>query len=328
MLSKSKKLSRMNLLADVAEMYYIRGENQEAISEQVGVTRSMVSRMLSEARELGMVKVQVERPTDNRNKLSELLCKQYNLKRVEVVDIPKPQSPLGVLGKAAARVLIENLQPGMTLGSSWGNHLSAVVDNIYLTDPIPQIKVVQLMGAMHTQVNANDGFALVYRLAEKLNAHTIYLNSPYLVDDLVIANGLLENTEVKRALEYGKNANLALLEIGTNQMISSPNATMDYGFEEEIRPLTQLGAVGNVCGLFYDQHGQIVSPEFQQRTIGISEENLKNIPTRIGVTGGPERILPILGALRGGFINVLVTDTSTAQAVLQESTSDTVLIPS
>ncbi|MFZ3150080.1 MAG: sugar-binding transcriptional regulator [Anaerolineaceae bacterium] len=309
-------------------MYYIRGENQESISEQVGVTRSMVSRMLSEARELGMVKVQVERPTDNKNKLSELLCKQYNLKRVEVVDISKPQSPLSMLGKVAARVLIENLQPGMTLGSSWGAHLSAVVDNIYLTTPIPQVKVVQLMGAMHTGVNANDGFALVYRLAEKLNGHTIYLNSPYLVDDPVIANGLLENTEVKRALEYGKNANLALMGISTNQMTSPTNSAANYGFEEEIRLLTQLGAVGNVCGLFYDQYGQIASPEFQQRTIGISKENLKNIPTRIGVTGGPERILPILGALRGGFINVLVTDTSTAQAVLQESASANALIPS
>lgn len=77
--------------------------------------------------------------------------------------------------------------------------------------------------------------------------------------------------------------------------------------------------MGDVCVRFYDIHGNIVDKEFEQYTTGITTEQLKKIPVRIGVAYGEKKVVPILGALRAGFINVLFTDVATARLLMEEA---------
>jgi deoxyribonucleoside regulator len=85
---------------------------------------------------------------------------------------------------------------------------------------------------------------------------------------------------------------------------------------EELNQLVQAGAVGDVCGLHFDLQGDEVCQTFCERLVTISKEDLFEIPERMGIAGGPGKVQPALGALRGGYINTLVTDDQTARQIL------------
>jgi len=316
MVSEVRRESRIDILADVAELYYIHKKNQAEISLEIGVTRSMISRMLSEARELGLVKFQIERPYNLDYDLTSTFRNKFDLKQAAIVAVPSDQLLLTSLGRIAARILIKNLQRNSTLGTSWGTAISATVDEVKLPYPLPGIKVVQLLGAVGTRLYQYNGTSIVRRLEEKLDAEGIYLNAPYIVDNAEVAKLLKMNRDVREALTYGNKSDTALLGIGSTEYDSSPYYLAGFITEQELTSIQESGAVGDVCGLFFDKDGKMCCPQFNDHTIGINYQNLMGIPNRIGVAGGPAKVKPLVGALKSGLINILVTDAVTAKAVL------------
>ena len=316
MVKELRRQSRLDLLADVAELYYVNNQNQTQIAHKMGVTRSMVSRMLTEARKLGLVKFQIERPYNLDYELTNIFRNKFDLKQAAVVAIPEGQPLLSSLGKVAARILIKNLHRNSILGTSWGTAISATVDEVTLPYPLSGIKVVQLLGAVGTRLYQYNGVSIVRRLEEKLDAEGIYLNAPYLVDEVQAASMLMKNRDVHEALAFGSRADTALLGIGSTDIDASPYFLAGFITEKELSSIQASEAVGDVCGLFFDINGKMCCPEFNDHTVGIRFETLIKIPNRIGVAGGPAKVKPLVGALTGGLINILITDSVTARAVL------------
>jgi len=314
--SELRRENRVDLLADVAELYYINNKNQAEIASEIGVTRSMVSRMLTEARELGLVKFQIERPYNLDNELSTIFRNKFSLKQAAVVTVPSGQSLLSSLGKIAARILTKNLHRNSTLGTSWGTAISATVDEVRLPYPLSGMKVVQLLGAIGTRLHQYNGTSIVRRLEEKLDAEGIYLNAPYIVEDEEVASLLKKNRDIREALTFGNKSDIALLGIGSTETDSSPYYLAGFITEQELTSIQESGAIGDVCGLFFDIEGQMCCPQFNNHTIGINYKNLMKIPNRIGVAGGEAKVKSLAGALNGNLINILVTDSVTAKAVL------------
>ena len=316
MVKELRRQSRLDLLADVAELYYVNNQNQTQIAHKMGVTRSMVSRMLTEARKLGLVKFQIERPYNLDYELTNIFRNKFDLKQAAVVAIPEGQPLLSSLGKVAARILIKNLHRNSILGTSWGTAISATVDEVTLPYPLSGIKVVQLLGAVGTRLYQYNGVSIVRRLEEKLDAEGIYLNAPYLVDEVQAASMLMKNRDVHEALAFGSRADTALLGIGSTDIDASPYFLAGFITEKELSSIQASEAVGDVCGLFFDINGKMCCPEFNDHTVGIRFETLIKIPNRIGVAGGSAKVKPLVGALTGGLINILITDSVTARAVL------------
>lgn len=316
MKKSSLKKERIDLLADVAELYYIKGQNQAEIGYKLGVTRSMVSRMLTESREIGLVKVSIVRPINLHQELAEKLQKRFDLEDAVVVETGNSHSPLPLIGKVASQLLIHYLKPGMIVGTTWGSTISAMVDEIELPTPIADVNIVQLLGATGNRVKEYDGQAIVRRLESRIGAEGIYLNAPFLVENELTAKSLIENSSLHETLSLAARASIAILGIGSTDPTSSPYFLAGYISKADLQGLLDSGAKGDVCGIFFDKNGNITNPELQRRVIGIRPSQLKAIPIRLGIAGGIEKAVPILGALRGGFINILATDARTAQAIL------------
>ena len=316
MSEKRQGKDRVDLLADVAEMYFLKGNTQAQIAKKIGVTRSMVSRMLTESRDTGIVNIQINRPIKEDRNLARVLCERYKLIQARVIENGRSANLLSCLGKVASKVLIDQLKPGFILGTSWGTAISATVEELSLDRFIKNIKIAQLLGALGARIKDYDGHGIIRRLEEKLGGDGIYLNVPFLVENQSIAKSLLENKSIQEALAFGKKADVALLGVGSADPVNSSYYLSGYVKKEEMLTVQETGAVGDVCGRFFDIKGNNAAIEFQTGLIGISANNLKAIPIRIGVAGGAEKVKPILGALRGGYINVLVTDATTVRAVL------------
>lgn len=308
---------RSNLLADVAELYYLKGLNQTEIANQIGVDRSMVSRMLTEARKQNIVEISVRRPITSDTQLESELIQKYDLlKAFVLVDRGLDYSELlEGLGKAGALVMLDFLSPKMVLGLSWGSAVSAVVEAAEVIEPL-DIQIVQLVGAMGAQNSVYDGHGIVQRLANKLGCEGYFINAPFIVDNSEIVEALLENRNIKEAMDLAKSCDVAVLGIGSTDPDYSSFYKAGYVPIEDLNKLRELGMVGDVCGHHFDINGQTSELDFHKRIVTIDTESIRSFPVRIGVAGGSGKFQAVLGALNAGYINVLVTDEIVAKGLL------------
>lgn len=310
--------NRINRLADIAEMYFLDGLTQAEIAKKVGVTRSMVSRMVTEAREEGIVNIKIERKYKYAVDLQKKLENVFNLKEAVVFNgIPENYDRyLSHLGSVGASVIRSYLKDNIVVGTAWGTTLHAAYQ-VLEVEPLKNIKIVQLGGAMGERSLKIDGHELVHYLVNKLNAEGFYLNVPFIVDKPETVESLMSVQGVCETMEMMKECDLGLFGIGSLELDYSTFFNAGYLVLDEMKGLAVHGAVGNVCGLFFNIHGEPTARDFQRRSMTISKRDLMTIPTRIGIAGGAGKIEAILGALRGNYINVLVTDDSTASAILK-----------
>ena len=305
------------MLADLAEMYYIQGLTQHQIAEKIGVDRSMISRLLAEARREGIVEIRITRPFSFQNQLGAQLTKQFGLQQACVLISRNEEYNLLLqrLGMAGAGLLEGFLAPEMVLGLSWGTAVRALVDALEIEQPF-EMKIVQLVGAMGALNSAYDGHGLVQRMAQKLGCEGYFLNAPFIVENPQIAQALMKNQNVQEALRLASQCKVAVVGIGSTQPQFSSFYQAGYVPLDELVGLRSMGLVGDVCGHHFTLRGEMPDIEFQHRTVTVPAQDLKAIPVRIGIAGGVGKAESILGAMRAGFINVLVTDESAARSVL------------
>ena len=317
-MEKRSVQDRASVLADVAEMYYLEEKNQAEIAKAVGVTRSMISRMLTEARESGIVEIRIQRPLQSDPELENELKERFDLKDVFVVITSHRNGErlTRTLGSAGARMLTRFLAPQRILGLAWGTSISATVDAFEVTEPMP-VKVVQLVGAMGARNMEYDGHDLVARITEKLGGEAYYLNAPYLCQNAEMAKSLLKTKSIRETISVGKKTDVALLGIGTTSPEHSSFYLAGYVTRRELDELRRSGGIGDVCGLHFDINGQPACDDFCERLVSIRRPDILSIPVRLGVAGGEGKADAILGALRSRYVNVLVIDNISARKVLE-----------
>ena len=322
-MDKKNVHDRVSLLADVAEMYYLEEKNQAEIATSVGVTRSMISRMLTDARELGMVEIWINRPLHSDLELESALKERFGLLDATAVVTGRRSGPglTRIVGMGGARLLKRYLAPGQTLALTWGTTVSAAVDAFEATESM-RVRVAQLTGAMGTRMMEYDGHELVARMAAKLGGDAYFLNAPYLCETADMAHSLLEAKGVREAINLCKQADVLLLGIGTTLPEYSYHCLSGYLSRHEVEELRRAGAVGDVCGMHFDMQGRPVCQEFSDRVVAIRLPDLLAVRVRLGVAGGEGKADAILGALRGKYVNVLVIDSLAARKVLELAKSN------
>ena len=315
---REKSEERLAFLARVASLYYEEGKTQQEIAEELGVSRSGVSRLLSEARRLGVVEVVIHHPLPTDAGLEAELVRRFDLKDARVLASGEDdyQGMLAQLGRLAARYFEGVLEDGMTIGISWG---SALYEMIRAIRPrrLSRTSVVQLIGATGAEATPESGPILAQLLAERLGCKSYQLHAPLVVKDELARRALLAERHIRETLERARRADLALVGIGTTRPGYYSLVRAGYLSEEEAAEIRKSGAVGDVCAQHYGPDGRWLDIELNRRVIGIGHQDLRRIPTVIGVAGGAVKAQAIYGALAGGYVNVLITDRAAARGVLE-----------
>lgn len=314
---KSKNLDDLSLLVDVCYSYYQHDETQSAIASRLGVSRATVCNLLAEARRRGIVSIEIHDPLKKKETIERELCKAYGLRDAKVVPVP----PYGVanlkraIGKAAADVVRLLIRSDDTIGISGGSTVLETVMNMEPLD-LSGVTVVPLMGGLSAIEESTHGTEIARCLAEKVNGTVIVLSAPGMVEDAETRKIFVSNAVVRKWLEFGRKCSVAIVGIGTVK----PDATIfrrGYLSESDLCELRGLGAVGDICLQFFDKDG-VGCAQFNSRTVGVTLDDIKQIPLVIGVAGGGEgKAEGIRGALRGGYLDILVTDQRTAEEILQ-----------
>ncbi len=309
----------LKLLWQVAIWYYEESLGQAEIGRRINRSRSMVSRLLQEARDKGIVKIQIFSPIINTaTELEKCLCKDFGLTQAYVLAEPPVEYPFLVrrLGELGAYVLRQQLHDNMRIGLMWGTTIYEVVwamPNLALTNST----VLQMIGAVGHGNPLLDGPELVRSLAQKLNAAYRYLPAPIIVEDETVAQSFLQQPAIANILNQVQQVNLALLGIGTPEAYFSHLETTGYVKRLDLVKLREIGAVGSILGLFIDHNGHPLDIPINKRVIGFRNiEAFQTIPTVMAVAGGVKKAPAILAALCGGYIDLMVTDAVTARKIL------------
>ena len=310
---------RDELLAFVAEKYYLDDQRQSDIAAMIGLTRSAVSRMLTEAREKGIVEVIIHHPFQYDHDLEDKLREKLGLKHVAVMVFatqPSYEDLRKQLGLAGSRLLTSLIKPGHKIGVAWGTTVQATIEALE-NNPVPDTKVVQLVGVLGSTRHSYSAQTLVERLAHKIGGEGIYLYTPFIVENQQTAASLMEDPSVEEAIAIGRECDIALMGIGTTKPEFCSLYKGNHISLKELNTIRSAGAVGDVCALYYGIEGDLSNVDFHQRRVGASISGLRKINTRLAIAGNLEKAEAILGAACGGFINSLVTDNLTAVRVLE-----------
>jgi DNA-binding transcriptional regulator LsrR (DeoR family) len=309
---------RHSLLARVASLYYEKNLTQAEIARRLDISRPQVSRLLAESRQEGVVQITINYPPDKYSTLKQEFLERFDLKTVQIV----ASGNLGYaqlverLGVVAARHLEECLQDGMILGISWNTGVYQVVNALQAARQ-KKVTVVQLTGAVGSINPLLDGPDLTRWLAQTLGGQYQYLPAPLLVESPATREALLRERSIREPMGLLEKLDIALVGIGSLSPALSGLLSAGYITEAELREIVRQGGVGDICSYHYDLRGNILSLEIHQRIIGVSLETLKRTPYVIGVGGGIEKASSILGGLRLGVLDCLVTDEIAARAVLK-----------
>ena len=306
--------SELRQLVEVAHLYYISDFTQEKIASRMRVSRSKVSRMLKEARARGLVEIRIRSSLITASELQERLQSELGLRECLVLAAPDSTDGAERVGALAGHYLQENIVDGSIVGVGWSSAVYSTVSSEILEEK-KDVTVAQLMGSVGDTIIELNGVYITGRLADALGAHAQYMQAPMIVTDAAVRDGLIRDQYINRTLTVSRRANIMLVGIGAvNENIGQYRA--GYLDDSELEHIRERGAVGEVCGSYFSREGDIVPLELNERMIGLGSEDLLDIPLRVGVSWGIQKVLANIGAARSGLVNVLITDETTAREML------------
>jgi len=311
-----------------AWLYYHHDFTQADIAKELGVSRATVANLLTRAKDDGLVTVSLRPDLLSRLTYARELRTRFNLSEVYLVPTPENMLEDEVqrsLGQAAALYLENALKPGEVLGTAWGATMLEVARALR-SSPVEGLVVAQSLGSL----NSGEGFnpiRVAALMAEKLEARVYHLYVPAVVESVEVKDILLRDRTIRAALEMARSASRLILGVGK----VAHNATVVRAGFLDVQTMDELGAkgaVGDLSGRYFDLQGQPVVVEADERIVGLSWDDLHKIRPVIAVAGGPDKALAVLGALRSGCLDVLITDERVARKVLSLDKADALKLES
>jgi DNA-binding transcriptional regulator LsrR (DeoR family) len=312
-------LERLRLITKVARLYYEHGIRQPQIAKQLSLSQAMVSRLLTAAHKEGIVRTTVITPTGVYSELEEDLVSRYKLQDATVADCSRDtgEEVLRAIGGAAASYLEATLGPNEVIGiSSWSETLLRTVGSMQPRRVAGKSHVVQVLGGIGNPAAEVHAIRLTERLASLLKAEPHYLTAPGVAASPQAAAAYLTEPQVQETIQYFKRLTVALVGVGSMHPSRLLGESGNVFSKDEMAELEKLGAVGDLCVRFYDRDGHDVASPFDNRVIGMSLKQLRQVPRAVGIAGGAEKLEAIRGALEGRLIGALITDRFTAERLV------------
>jgi DNA-binding transcriptional regulator LsrR (DeoR family) len=295
---------------------------QSEIAKRLGLSQPTISRLLQQAKQSGIVRISVTVPQGVYTELEEELLRTYRLRDAVIVDCTSDQDDRMIereIGGAAAYYLESALRPNETIGiSSWSATLLALVDAMHSVARKGDIRVVQILGGVGDPSANAHANRLTSRFADLVGGTPIYLPAPGVLGSAEARKVLLADTYVHEAIALFDQVTTALVGIGAIEPSKLLASSGNIFGAQELDLLRGKGAVGDVLLRFFDVTGKPVDTSLNERVVSMRLDQLARVDRSIGVAGGARKYAAILGALRGHWINVLITDQFTARRLVSE----------
>ena len=316
------------IMVQVAQMYYNDGNTQSAIAKQLGLSRSSVCMILADARDYGIVEINIKNPKKYNEELSGELMSKYNgLEQCFVV--PTSITSINMLTKIIAsqgtHVAEKELSSHSIIGVAWGTTIYEFMKSFNNSSNLNDIQVVPLIGGTNRVSSEFQLNEMVRKLAEKLQGSPSFIYAPAYTESIKDRELYMKSQSMQNIAEKWTNLDVAIVSVGSmpeyyddnllfdNKVLFNPFVIKTMFSQDPER------AVGDICGRRFNINGQFLNNDYNNKLIAISAKSLTAVKKVICIAAGNHKALSIIGALRTKTINILITDENTARSVLEIS---------
>ena len=290
-----------SLIVKTAWYYYIENMTQQKISEKLGISRMKVIKLLDKAKQTGVIQFKISPERSQQLMIEQKLTTQWNLKDIFVVPTPPSGSNLNeTIAQAAAMYIGDRLTENMFINMGYGDTPSRVLNHLATIAETP-ISVVSLTGGVS------------YYLPK------LYLYpAPLLVSSKEMCKAMRNEPPIEEIARMVRLATMTVVGIGAmnDEATIISNGILN---QNDFLYLSMQGAVGDILTHFIDKDGKPIHSDVEERLFSTPLETLKSLNNVIGISGGPQKVEAIRAALRGGYLDVLITDEETAMQLIDLS---------
>ena len=314
------ELAQLRLMTRAARLHHIDGEKQTEIADRLGISQAGVSRLLRMAEEQGIIRKIVVPPDGLFPEIEERLMQAYGLKSVYVVDENFETGDLSrSLGLAAARLLPGEISQAEILGfTSWSSTLREMARHM---QPIARSKVkivAETLGDLGSPILQHEADVATLQVAQALGAEPAFLRAPGVCANAQTRQAAEQDVHLRKTLSYLEAVDIILVGLGPVDFHGPLSESENFFNRNQLAQLREQGAVGQLHQRFIDHDGKPIATELDERVIGISLAQLRAAKKRIVVAGGEQKYQALLAALAGGWVDVLLTDLTSAEFLLQQ----------
>jgi DNA-binding transcriptional regulator LsrR (DeoR family) len=313
------KTDQEELIVKVSWLYYFGNLTQQEIAEKMKLSRSKVGRLLSKALSEGIVEIKIKPSVSSYHpSLEAEFEERFNLREALITDSSQDYGELlDILGRACARYLDRVLEDDFVLGIGLGTTIAAVLPHL-IPSKAANGTIITLSGGFSQAGFDTSAYNISWPMADRLDARLEQMLCPLIAETEESCQAIMNDSNIQAQLERARSCDIALVSIGP---VHYEMNLYKFGYVpiEDVRSLIDSGAVGEVLSSFYDESGKLLETDLYKRSIGLGIPDLEKVPTSVAVSGGPNKVEAILGALRNGFLDVLITDLDTAKAVLERA---------
>lgn len=300
-----------DLLIEVARRYHFQEQSKIDIARDLGISRFKTARLLTEARDRGAVRITLHRPRERWTGLAMRLKQAYGLQHVVTVNMhgASMKQLRAALGREGALLLQQYLTNEDVLGVGWGRTVKAIADQV---STLPKCNVVQLGGIAGDP--GENSIELVRILSSHSGGRAFPLYAPLVVPNEDTAKSLKGSPEISSTLDRFRDVSVAVVAVGSWE---PPNSQLRmFCTRDDRAAMTAAGVKAEICGVLLDEDGNEVETPLSPRILAMTSSQLRRVPTVIAVAGHTSKTEAIHAVLRGGFANMLVTDTQVARELL------------
>lgn len=304
----------------VARLYYYQELTTQAIADELGLSRSKVSRLLSYAKEQGLVEIRILDPDAEVMSLAQTIKQRFALKHVQVVSVAKSATDAECLNRVsmeAVNYLNTIIAKAKILAIAWGNTVSNISKHLQLK-PLIDLEVVQLNGSGNTHdAGISYSSEILRRFADSYRAKTHPFPVPSFFDFEETKAALWKERSIGRILDLQERADIYLYSIGaTASGLPSHLYEGDYLENQDMIELRKEKVVGDIATVFFRADGSYADIPINARASGPDLQQFKSVEHAICVVSGNGKVKGLLAALRGGYLNTLIIDEASGRYLL------------
>jgi DNA-binding transcriptional regulator LsrR (DeoR family) len=308
----------IQLMVQASKMYFISGLTQEQIAQQLGISRSSVSMMLSEAKYFGIVEISIKDPKNNVQDVADQFISRFALKGCLV--IPTAIDDIRILTRVVASqgadFAEDILKSHSTVGIAWGTTCYEFMLSFTNRNKLYDVTVVPMVGGTSRIASEYQLNEMVRMFAEKLHGTPSFIYAPAIAETLGDHELYMQSTCMKSILEKWNNMDAAIVSAGAPPEFYDNRMVIDMAQKQQYEN-SENRVIGDICARRYNLKGEFIQNDYNARIMGIDEAGLRSVENVICIAAGRHKILSIIGALRTNVINYFVTDENTARGVLE-----------
>ena len=315
----------------VAKMYYYQGLTTEKIAVEMNISRPTISRLLSFAREKGLVEITVRDSDEYLNSLEQEIKEKYGIANVHIVSVPEvgdEQSWLHRVAHFAANYLNSLIEDNQILGLSWGTTLSTV-GRYLVPKALKDLDIVQLNGTGNAKT-INNTFAseIIMRFADNYSARVNLFPVPTFFDFEETKRAMWRERSIRRVLDLQQKADILLFSLGAIENGTPGHVFSDGYFEaRDFREVKKKKIVGDIATVFFCENGAYDGISLNKRSSGPDLSLYKKVPRAICVVSGRSKVLALRSALAARYMDSLIVDEPTARLVMKSDMTGPSALP-